>query len=107
MIFTHDDDSFLGQNFPSQHIHQPQPISQQNGFPTQNFQMNPNQQMLHQNMPQMNQMLGNLSLQSPPVSMQNHHQPQQGPVAMQVTQPMTFNLQTDSNQNIPVYQQQR
>jgi hypothetical protein len=59
--------------------------------------------------PQMTQMmgnLGNLSIQSPPQSMQNMHQmgpPQpQGP-GMQITQPMTYNLQADTN--IPVYQQ--
>lgn len=63
----------------------------------------------HANMqPQMNHMMGNMSLQSPPSSMQNLHQmgQQQGP-GMQITQPMTFNLQSDSNQNVPVYQQQR
>lgn len=80
-------------------------------MPQPNYQMNPNQPMSlpHANMqPQMNHMMGNMSLQSPPSSMQNLHQmgQQQGP-GMQITQPMTFNLQSDSNQNVPVYQQQR
>lgn len=52
---------------------------------------------------QMNHMMGNMTLQSPPHSMQNMPMHQNG---MQITQPMTFNLQ-DSNQNVPVYQQQR
>lgn len=103
--------SFSGPNYPSQHHqhHPTQPSAQQNGIPQPNYQMNPNQPMPHPNMqPQMNQMMGNLSLQSPPSSMHNLQQmgQQQGP-GMQITQPMTFNLQSDSNQNIPVYQQQR
>jgi hypothetical protein len=57
---------------------------------------------------QMNQMMGNMNLQSPPPhSMQS--MPSNMPMhqnGMQITQPMTFNLQ-DSNQNVPVYQQQR
>lgn len=85
----------LGQNY--------QQPPQQNGIPHQpNYQMPPNMQQ------QMTQMMGNLSLQSPPQPMPNMHpmgQPQpQGP-GMQITQPMTYNLQADSNQNIPVYQQ--
>lgn len=66
--------------------------------------MHPNQQMSlpHPNM-QLNQMMGNLNLQSPQNIPMGQHQ---GP-GMQITQPMTFNLQSDSNQNIPVYQQQR
>jgi hypothetical protein len=83
---------------------------QQNGIPNTNYQMNSNQPMSLPSMQhQMQQMMGNISLQSPPVSMVNMHQmPQQpqGP-SMQITQPMTYNLQADSNQNIPVYQQQR
>lgn len=53
---------------------------------------------------QLNQMMGNMSLQSPPQSMQNMPSMQPGMNGMQITQPMTFNLQ-DSNQNVPVYQQ--
>lgn len=76
---------------------------QQNGMHPQqnNFPMSPTLQMNH--------MMGNMSLQSPPHSMQNmpNNMPmQQVPNGMQITQPMTFNLQ-DSNQNVPVYQQQR
>lgn len=101
----------LGQNFPQQQ-HPSQAPPQQNGIPQPNYQMNHQQPMSlpHPNMPQhMTQMMGNMSLQSPPTSIQNLHQmgqPPQGP-GMQITQPMTFNLQADSNQNIPVYQQQR
>lgn len=98
-----------GQNYPPQHQQSPAP-PQQNGVHHQpSYQMNPNQPMppniQHS---QMNQMMGALSLQSPPGTMHNLHQMgqqhQQGP-GMQITQPMTFNLQSDNNQNIPVYQQ--
>jgi hypothetical protein len=108
-MFTKFNKLFLGQNYAPQQQQQ-----QTNGIPQPNYPMNPNQPMSlpHPNMqqPQMHQMMGNLSLQSPPQSMHNLHQMaqqhQQGP-GMQITQPMTFNLQSDSNQNIPVYQQQR
>lgn len=85
---------------------QPQVAPQQNGLPQINYQMN--QQVPHPTNMQMNQMMGNLSLQSPQsAGHQMAHAPlQQGP-GMQITQPMTFNLQSDSNQNIPIYPQQR
>ncbi|CAO1328664.1 unnamed protein product [Diamesa serratosioi] len=106
----------LGQNFPPNHQQQQQqqPVLPQQhiGLPPQqqNFPMNPSMsapnmhpQHSHQ---QMQQMMGNMNLQSPPVSMQNLHQ-MPGPMPNQINQPMTYLHQTDSNQNIPIYQQQR
>lgn len=98
----------LGHNYPPQHQQQ-HASSQQNGI-HHHYPMNPSQQMPANMQPQLNQMMGALSLQSPPGTMHHHQmgqqQPPQGP-GMQITQPVTFNLQSDNNQNIPVYQQQR
>lgn len=86
---------------------QVQVAAQQNGVPQPSYQMNPNQPapLPHQNL-QLNQMMGSLNLQPMPGHQLGQMPVQQGP-GMQITQPMTFNLQSDSNQNIPVYQQQR
>lgn len=106
--------SILDSNFPPQQnqpLQQVQGTPQQNGIAQPSYQMNPNQPLSlpHPNM-QLNHMMGNLNIQSPPASMQGQQlgqMPMQLGPGMQITQPMTFNLQSDSNQNIPVYQQQR
>lgn len=59
----------------------------------------------HPSMQQQIENIGNLSLQPPPVSMMNMNQVAQQSQITQITQPMTYNLQADSNQNIPMYQQ--
>lgn len=77
-----------------------------------NFPLNPNQPS-NMHPQQLNQMMGNMSMQSPPTSMgqaiqhqqpQHQQQPQLGP-GMQITQPMTYlQQQNDSSQNM-IYQQ--
>lgn len=67
--------------FSGQHFQQPSDLPPTNG-------------MQPQNMTHMNHMMGNLQMNTQPISMMQNH-------------PMTFIQQTDSNQNIPLYQQQR